>query len=472
VVFVIFGASGDLSEHKLLPALFNLSRKKLLPKRWHIVGFSRHDFTPDAFRDFARTAIRRNHRLSRGLEAFTKRIHYVRGTFEDAEAYQRLLVHLADIDTAWNGCSNKLFYLAASPTWYETIFTRLSHSGLTIPCGGAEGSPRSSSGEAGWPRILVEKPFGNDLATAQKLDAMLGRLFKEEQIFRIDHYLAKETLQNILAFRFSNALFEPLWDHEDIEKVEIVLWEMSGVGRRGAFYEDTGALRDVGQNHLLQMLSLVAMEHPGALTAAAIRRARAHVLESLQPMPQNEIARRVVRAQYRGYKNEPGVKAASKVETYFRIEAYLENPRWKGVPFYLEAGKRMRKHRADIKVYFKPTRSPLHMVCHGFESGCQNVLTFHIQPQEGISVQFFAKRLGFNMELEPKVLSFMYRGKRVAEKPLEAYQRLLYDCIRGDQTLFASTEEVQAAWKFITPILDGWSAAPLKIYEEGWDGIK
>lgn len=462
MVFIIFGATGDLSEHKLLPALFDLERKRLLPERWHIVGFSRHDFTLDAFRDFVRGAIRRNHRTDRGVEVFVERIHYVRGSFEDAVAYQRVLAHLADIDTEWQECSNKLFYLAVSPMWYETIFTRLSGSGLTVPCGDAEG----------WTRILVEKPFGNDLATAQKLDAMLGRLFQEEQIFRIDHYLAKETLQNILAFRFSNALFEPLWDHEDIEKVELVLWEVSGVGRRGAFYEDIGALRDVGQNHLLQMLALIAMEHPGALTAGAIRRERARVLGVLQRIPPAHIPTRAARGQYRGYRQESGVGPSSKTETYFRVEAYLDNPRWKGVPFYLEAGKRMRKHRADITIYFKPTRSPLHMVCHGFESGCQNVLTFHIQPQEGISVQFFAKRPGFNMELEPKVLSFMYAGRSTAAKPLEAYQRLLYDCIRGDQTLFASTEEVQAAWKFVTPILNQWGGTPLKIYDRGWDGLK
>lgn len=461
-VFIIFGASGDLSEQKLLPALFHLWLKKILPVNFRIIGFSRHNFTPASFRVFARAAIRKKGkgRGARSVDTFLTHLEYERASFEDENGYKRLGQRLTALDQEFGACASKLFYLAVPPLWYRQICRELARVGLTIPC----------SDSAGWTRVLVEKPFGKDVHTAQELDAYLRTLFKEEQIFRIDHYLAKETLQNILAFRFSNKLFEPLWDHEDIERVEIRLWETAGVGRRAGFYEDVGALRDVGQNHLLQMLALIAMEQPESLNASAIRTKRAQVLSQLRLPQADAIEQSVVRGQYEGYKEEPGTNSESATETYFRLTAFLDSHRWKGVPFILEAGKRMKEHRAEIAVYFWPSRSPLHMTCENPDTPCQNVLTFRLQPKEGISVQFFAKRPGLTNELQARVLSFGYNGKRKVEKPLEAYERLLYDCIEGDQTLFASTGEVAAAWEFITPILESWDAIPLKKYKLGWDG--
>ena len=453
-IFVIFGATGDLSERKLLPALFDLYQKQMLPQRFRVVGFSRRDLRKEEFAAFVEGAIaRRGHGHHKKLGApFLSHVSYVSGTFQDAGAYERLAEHLIAIDDEIGQCTNKLFHLAVPPEFYEIIFRNLADSGLTIPC----------SNEEGWTRVLVEKPFGKNLESAQKLDALLGLLFKEEQIFRIDHYLAKETLQNILLFRFSNELFEPLWDNTHIEKVEITLWEKLGTKGRGAFYDGVGALRDVGQNHILQMLSLIAMEHPGALDAAAIRRSRAKVLGALKLSSES-----AVRAQYRGYRKEKDVAPDSVTETYFKIKANVENDRWRGVPYVLESGKKMKEAKTEISIYFKKTAACL---CPPEEEKHhQNVLTFRIQPNEGISVVFWAKRPGFDFALDAKELSFSYKDSPDAQKLPDAYERVLYDCIRGDQTLFTSTEEVKAAWKFITPILEAWkeNKSPLQEYKPG-----
>ncbi|OGZ45739.1 MAG: glucose-6-phosphate dehydrogenase [Candidatus Ryanbacteria bacterium RIFCSPHIGHO2_01_FULL_48_27] len=457
-VFVIFGAFGDLSEQKLLPALFDLWQKKMLPKQFRIVGFSRRDARDADVQAFASSAIAHKHKgkTPRGVAAFCAHLHYVHGIFEDPYAYERVAEALVAIDEQFGVCSNKLFYLAVPPNTYGTIFENLAHSGLTIPCGGNKG----------WTRILVEKPFGRDLATAQKLDVTLGLLFKEEQIFRIDHYLAKENLQNILAFRFSNALFEPLWRKGYIEKVEVRLWETAGIGRRGGFYEDIGALRDVGQNHMLQMLALVAMDDPQTIDPSAIRAARARALVALRPIHAAAMADHVVRGQYQSYRREAHVDADSRTETYVRIKAYVDNERWSGVPFYLEAGKRMKENRVDITLFFKKAPSWIRALDAVAEVPA-NTLTFRIQPDEGIILTFLAKRPGFGMALESKSLSFSYGSARGRTKSLEAYERILFDCIQGDQTLFASTAEVAASWGYITPILTAWGNEQLHMYEDG-----
>ncbi len=452
--FIIFGATGDLAKKKLIPALFDLFCTGLLPEQFRVVGFSRRELTDEEFRLYLKDVLRENgdRRAIDDLERFLACASYIPGTFEDARAYERLAEFLIAGDKAFGGCSNKLFHLAVPPAAYPMILKNLAASGLTIPCRDARG----------WTRVLVEKPFGNNFTTAQELDRTLGLLFKEEQIFRIDHYLAKETLQNILAFRFSNILFEPLWSNRFIERVEITLHEAFGIAGRGRSYDNVGALRDVGQNHLLQMLALIAMEDPKELDAVLIRKERARVLEALRPLNVSHASAEVGRGQYKGYRAEAGVAPNSKTETYVRMVAHVENERWRGVPFVLEAGKKMPETKTAITVYFKRTETclcPLGATHHH-----QNVLTFRIQPNEGISVVFWAKKPGFVTDLEPQELSFSYKNSLEARALPDAYARVLYDCVRGDQTLFASTAEVEAAWRFVTPILENWHSVPLEKY--------
>lgn len=464
-MFVIFGATGDLARKKLLVALFDLYLKDLLPKRFKIIGFARDENSNQSFRQFVKDVIKEHKRglqaltLKRKLDDFLTNVSYQQGFFEDGASYLTLSKNLIALEEEYFGqCTNKLFYLAVPPSSYRTIFQNLADSGLSLPC----------SDETGWTRILVEKPFGRDLSTAQELDTQLGQLFKEEQIFRIDHYLAKETIQNILAFRFSNLLFEPLWNKEHIEKVLIRVWEKAGVGTRGQFYEDVGALRDVGQNHLLQMLSLIAMEDPIELETKRLRDQRATVLRQLRPTTPEYLKQHTWRGQYAGYREEHSVTADSQTETFFRLTAFIDNERWYDVPFVLESGKKMAHDLAEICIFFKQTT---HCLCPpGAEHHHQNVLTFRIQPNEGISLVFFAKKPGFATELEPKKLSFRYHEAESDVMPPQlpdAYERVLFDCIRGDQTLFTSTAEVKAAWEFITPILENWQSTPLHTYEPG-----
>lgn len=457
ISFVIFGATGDLSRRKLLPALFSLYRKGYLPKSFQIIGLSKENLSTEGFRAFAATILKQHREYgSDAFDSFLTHLTYQQGMFEDQVSYLSLAKHLTALEaTAFGQCTNKLFYLAVPPTLYETIFKHLAHSGLTVPCGGPDG----------WTRVLVEKPFGHTLATAQQLDRLLGTLFQEEQIFRIDHYLAKETLQNILAFRFSNALFETIWNNQHIEKVEITFLEKNGIGTRGSFYEDIGALRDVGQNHLLQMLALIAMEDPGRMDAAAIREERAKVLQSLRPLLPEALGHESLRGQYLGYREEAHVAAASQVETYFKLRVHLATPRWQGVPFYLESGKKMHEDKVEINIFFKETASCL---CPPEENHHhQNLLTFRIQPQEGITLVFWAKKPGFGMSLEGKKLSFVYADAGGSTALPDAYEHVVHDCIQGDQTRFTSTAEVAAAWKFITPIVEQWSAMPLHLYQPG-----
>ncbi len=448
-IFIIFGITGDLAQRKLLPSLLSLYTKKLLPPRFAIVGFGRRDFAKADFREFVRAEIniKSGQYKEEDVKHFLDHIMYEQGFFDNQESYKKLAEKLSAIDKGFGQCSNKLFHLSVPPSLYEGILNNLSTSGLTIPCGG----------NLGWTRVLVEKPFGNDIDTAKALDSLLGELFEEEQIFRIDHYLAKESLQNILAFRFANSLFEPLWSHRHIEKVEIKLLEKIGVEGRGAFYDSIGALRDVGQNHLLQMLAIVAMEQPETFDADSIRAERAKILSSLTPITGKSSATSVVRGQYEGYKNEEGVKPSTKTETYFKIKAFIDTPRWKDTPFYIESGKALKEAKALISVYFKSPDGDDQM----------NVLTFRIQPQEGIELRFWVKTPGFGMQIEPKTMRFHYSDFATTVTLPDAYEKVLFDAITGDQTLFTSTEEVIAAWEFITPIVEGFERLPLKMYQKG-----
>jgi glucose-6-phosphate 1-dehydrogenase len=340
------------------------------------------------------------------------------------------------------------------PDLYEVILNNLTDSKLALPCDDL----------SGWTRVLIEKPFGNDIKTAHSLDKLLGRLFKEEQIFRIDHYLAKEALQNIVAFRFSNPIWKPMWSNKFIDKVHIKLFETIGVSGRGKFYDPIGALKDMGQSHMLQMLALIAMEEPGSTSASDIRRERLKVLKSLKKIAKGELAQNVVKGQYEGYLKEEGVSTHSKTETYFRVKAALNLPRWRGVPFYLENGKSLAEAKTEIDIYFKsqtgrrPKNSPPEE---------QNILTFRIQPDEGIKIKFFVKTPGYGFTTEAKTLKFKYSDIPAFSNKPNDYEKLIHDAFQGDQTLFASTPEILASWEFVTSILENWGDLPLKVYEKG-----
>ncbi|MBI4086098.1 MAG: glucose-6-phosphate dehydrogenase [Candidatus Liptonbacteria bacterium] len=352
-ILVIFGATGDLTSRKLMPALFHLYRKKLLPPLFQVVGFSRQDLSDAEFQSRVKKTIgrsKKNGATVEVVESFSKLFIYSKGFFEKKKGYKDLAELLGYRDNEWRTCANKLFYLAVPPQYYKGILKNLTASGLTEPC----------SPEEGWTRVIVEKPFGRNLKTAEELDALLGKLFKEEQIYRIDHYLGKETVQNILAFRFSNYFLEPAWDKHSIEDIRIRLWETGGVEGRGGFYDTAGALRDVGQNHLLQLLALFTMENPGKFDAESIRRRRAETLNCLKIFTKKDVERFAVRAQYEGYRNEKDVKSDSNTETYFRITAFLDTPRFEGVPLYLESGKMMPESKAEVVVTFK---HPLPCLC-------------------------------------------------------------------------------------------------------------
>lgn len=461
-IFTIFGITGDLSGRKLLPSLLNLYVKKHLPLKFAIVGFSRRPFSREEFREYIRghIKIKPGEYHEEDIKHFIDHMYYEQGLFDEPSSYANLSMRLKILDDGFETCSNKLFHMAVAPTFYETILEHLSNSGLTIPCGGNEG----------WTRVLVEKPFGHNIETAKKLDKRLGELFDEEQIFRIDHYLAKEALQNILTFRFSNSLFEPLWNHDHIEAVHIKLLEKNGIEGRGAFYDELGALKDVGQNHILQMLALVAMESPKVFDAESIRTERAKLIGHIKPFTQKRIADLVTRGQYEGYVNENGVKRNTRTETYFRLETYIDTPRWKNVPFYLESGKSLAENVSEINIYFRNDKAGMMQAGDVKEDG-QNILTFRIQPDEGIKIRFFVKTPGFGMKVEPKTLKFKYSTVPDFQELPDAYERVLYDAIIGDQTLFTSTDEVMQAWKFITSVVMSWNSVPLTMYKRGAESV-
>jgi glucose-6-phosphate 1-dehydrogenase len=461
-IFVIFGITGDLANRKLLPALLSLYVKKLLPPRFAIVGFSRRSFSREEFRELVRSKmnIHPGQFNEEDVKHFLDHMSYEQGFFNSSVAYSRLAEKLKSIDDNWGQCSNKLFHLSVPPNLYEGILNDLAKSGLTIPC----------DDRSGWTRILIEKPFGNDIHTAKSLDKLLGKLFKEEQIFRIDHYLAKEALQNILAFRFDNPLFESLWNNKHIDKVHIKLYEKLGVDGRGSFYDPIGALKDVGQNHMLQMLALIAMNQPKSLKANDIRKERLMVLKSLKKIMPKQILANVTRGQYRGYLSESGVAPSSNTETYFRIKANVDNSKWKGVPFYLENGKALDESKTEIDVYFKVSKGQSLMNKNRkneLNLDSQNILTFRIQPDEGIKIKFFVKTPGQGFDVEPKTLKFKYSDVSSFNIVRNDYERLIQDAFIGDQTLFASTGEIMASWEFVTPIIENLNKLPLVIYEKG-----
>ncbi len=400
---IIFGITGDLAQRKILPALYDLYINGGLPERTRIVGFSRRAFSHEEIQEQTRLSLPRHNLIGDFLTLIT----YVQGDFDDQESYAKLGNHLVELDGEFHhGCSNKLFYLSVPPTLYALIAEHLSQSGLSIPCGGPDG----------FARILVEKPFGNDLNTAVELDRLFGSLFQEEQVFRIDHYLAKQGLQSMLLERTSSKLLSSRWNNTHIQRIEINLYESATVGSRGAFYDGVGALADVGQNHMLQMLALMLMKIPEEQNAQSIQHARAQVLERLIPLSAREISESV-RGQYDGYVTESGVNRASKTETFFSIRVHVDIPEFSGIPCVLTSGKALNENKIEVIVRFI--------------DGTHH--TFTVPP----------------------------------ENSLRAYQRILIDCIKGDQTVFTSTQEVLAEWKFITPIIEHWSEVQPVLYPVG-----
>ncbi|MBI4049239.1 MAG: glucose-6-phosphate dehydrogenase [Candidatus Doudnabacteria bacterium] len=449
---VIFGATGDLMGRRIVPALYLMFTRGQLSEDFSIIGFGRRDYSDSDFRNFLREIFYKQASSSNSLPILSARVasflnlfSYQKGLFDNLEDYKALSDKLSKQP------ANKLFYLAVPPEYDETIFHNLSKSGLA-----------SQTAEF-WTRILVEKPFGKNLEGAERLDLMLNSLFSEDQVYRIDHYLAKEILQNIIAFRFSNNLLEDVWSNKYIEQIDIKLIESIGIEDRGKFYDGVGALLDVGQNHLLQMLALSTMDRPEDFSAANIRLKRNAILEQVKILNDEEIKTYAIRGQYDGYLTETGVDPSSTTETYFKLKTYINSPRWEGVPITLESGKDFSKVQKEVVVTFK---HPQPCLCPPGEH-YKNRIHFRIQPHPGIAIEFWSKKPGFKMELEEQLLSFQYHsGTEV--RYLEEYARLFFDCLQGDQTLFVSGSETMTGWRFIDPVVRAWrnNLVKLKIYKD------
>ncbi len=469
--FIILGATGDLMAKKIVPSLFSLQEKGSLPDDFRIIGISRRDWNDDDLKRHVEAilSVKVPQAPADSVKRFLERTTYHKITFDAVEDYRALAERLRAEDSRLGMCSNKLFYLSVPPQFYDTIFSNFKKTGLNMEC--IPENAAASDAMDGWTRIVVEKPFGSDERTAKMLDARLAEIFREDQIYRIDHYLAKETFQNILAFRFYNNLFEKNWGKDLIEKIYVRELENIGVEDRGAFYDDVGALRDVGQNHLLQMLALTTMDAPRDWTAESVRAKRAELIGMLVKPTLAEIKTSTFRAQYEGYHSIKGVRAESQTETYFRVRGYLSHPSWEGVPIIMEAGKRLmapeekaaHKEITEIEVVF---RHPSPCLCPSDGPHYQDRVVFHQDPFEGITIHFWAKKPGFGMEAEERKFEFAHQHETRTGQYTEEYAKLLLDCIKGDQTLFVSSGEIVNMWRFIDPIVNAWrgGAVPLHRY--------
>ena len=453
-ILVIFGATGDLAQNKLIPSLFSLFKEKLLPEDFFIIGFSRRDFKEAEFQDYFETQ-----KSDPEWKNFAMHLGYQSGSFEDTISYQSLGKQLETIDKKMAACVTRFFYLATPPDHYEIILDNLVETKLSEGCG-HEGS--------NWTRVVIEKPFGKDLDTARNLDRKLAKTFEEKQIFRVDHYLGKETVQNMLAFRFANGIFEPVWSKNFIDHVQITFAESTGIGMRGKFFDGIGELRDIAQNHLMQLLAAVAMEQPKSFTKEDLRDARAKVIDSLEVSKEEKS---VIKGQYKGYWQEKNIAPKSQAETFVAMKMFVNTPRFEGEPFYVRAGKKMPKEVVEISVVFIQT-------CHILfkEFGCPeigNVITFRIQPNEGISLRFIAKKPGAKLGLDSVDMKFNYK-EDFGTSGLEAYQRVLLDIFAGDQTLFNRSDELESSWRLITDILKKWEneKEEIQVYESNTWGPK
>ena len=449
-VVVIFGITGDLAKRKLLPALFHLFADGALPESFAMVGVSRSELSVAELREQLRRSVMglggRRFPDAATWEKFSAAIEFTRGAVEDAASHTRLKEQLAGIDKARGTQQNRIFYLATPPEVFAPIVDNLRRAGLIYRARATADEPFS--------RVIIEKPFGRDFASAKALNDLVAESLDESQVFRIDHYLGKETVQNILVLRYANSIFEPIWNRKYIDYVEITAAETLGVEQRGAFYDNTGVLRDIVQNHLLQVLALSAMEAPVSFAADDVRSEKVQVLRSLRPI-EGAAPRDVALGQYQGYLQEKGVAAGSRTPTYAAMKVFIDNWRWQGVPFYLRAGKKLAAHLTEIAVHFQAVPSCLFRGTEQCQTVSPNVLRIRIQPDEGISLRFVAKVPGDHLSLGNVRMNMSYAD--AFGKPLsEAYERLLLDCMRGDATLFARKDEVEEAWKFMTPVLKTW----------------
>jgi glucose-6-phosphate 1-dehydrogenase len=468
----IFGATGDLARRKLLPALYNIAHEGALPERFNLIGISRREQSDDEFRDFAREAIGEFSRRKpddQVLDELLARLRYVGFSFDDDEGYPKLGKIIEELDSDAGRPLNRAYYLSTAPEFFPVIVTALGHAGLN----------RHEGVDV---RVIIEKPFGTDLASARDLQGTVSSVFDERQVFRIDHYLGKETVQNVLAFRFANYMFEPLWNRNYIDHIEITAAEDIGIGSRAGYYDGAGALRDLVENHMLQLLTLVCMEPPASFDADNVRDEKVKVLEAITPPTPEEVARDTVRAQYTagvaggeqvpGYLEEEDVPGDSRTETYAALKLEVHNWRWAGVPIFLRTGKRLARKVTEIAIQLKPVPH-LAFASAGSVGVQPNQLILTVQPNEGASLSLGAKIPGTRMRIRPVNMEFLYGTSFMSQSP-EAYERLILDAMRGDATLFTRNDETLGQWSIIDPILEAWHDGdkdlPLSTYEAGSPG--
>ena len=468
--FVLFGATGDLAHRKVIPALFQLWRTHLLPHEFSLVAVGRRPYTDDAFRTELKAALDTFSRVQPVDQAtwdeLASRITYLQGDFNDPAAYTRLAARLDELDVERGTRGNRIYYLATQPSAFAEIVAQLGRVGLD-----------HERHEGGWRRVVIEKPFGRDLDSAIRLNREVGKVFRERQVYRIDHYLGKETVRNLLVFRFGNGIFEPIWNRRHIDHVQITVAESIGIENRGAFYEETGASRDFLQNHLLQLLSLVAMEPPATFEADALRDEKVKVIRAVTEMTPDQVARDVVRGQYGpgwvsgrpvpGYRSEPNVDPASETETYIAARLTIDDWRWSGVPFYLRMGKRLPKRATEIAIQFKEV--PHQLFRDSAADPEPNLLAMRIQPDEGIMLRFGAKVPGLGVDVRNVTMDFTYGSAFQTDSP-DAYETLILDALLGDASLFTRADEVEEAWSIVDPIITAWAESPapqLPNYEAG-----
>ena len=459
---VIFGASGDLTQRKLIPSFFNLFRKRKTPKDFNIVGYGWTPFTHEQFREHLHHGLKEyaNYEFTEEeWSLFAQHVYYHQGKYDDQAGFEKLDAYLGTLEA---GSANRLYYMSIPPSLFPAIISNL-HATHQLQENG------------GWRRVVVEKPFGTDLATAKKLNQQIHKVLKEDQIYRIDHYLGKETVQNILFTRFANTIFEPLWNRNYIDSIQITVSEEVGVGHRGGYYDGVGVIRDMFQNHLMQLVTLVAMEPPASFNADALRNEKVKVLSAIQPINGQQAAYNTVRAQYRGYRDEMDVKKDSITPTYAALRLFINNWRWQGVPFYLRSGKNMAEKQTQIIIRFKEPPLAMFPMPPG-QKMTPNMLVLYLQPDEGVHLRFEAKAPDTVAETRSVDMEFHYAESFGPTAIPESYERLLLDALQGDAALFTRADEVEMAWSLIDPILQAWETdqtPPLSFYEPGsWGPVE